>query len=59
MPALCSIKNYLRPDKSILKLTVWDSAVAQACRLAGLEFNYELLKMHRADDRLGGSGTGA
>ncbi len=59
MPALCSIKNYLRPDRAILKLTVWDSAVAQACRLAGLELNYELLKMHRADDRLGSSGTGA
>jgi hypothetical protein len=47
MPALRSMKDYLRSDKSILKLTVWDSAVAEACKGAGLELNYELLKMCR------------
>lgn len=47
MSTLCSMKEYLRSDKSILKLTVWDSAVAEACRRAGLEINYELLKMYR------------
>ncbi len=38
---------YLRPDKEILKLTFWDSAMAEACRRAGLRLNYELVKMHR------------
>jgi len=47
MPALCSMKDYLRSDKLVLKLTVWDSAVAEACKRAGLRLNYELLKMYR------------
>jgi GNAT superfamily N-acetyltransferase len=47
MPALHSLQGYLRPDRSILKLTVWGSALAEACRQAGLELNYELFKMQR------------
>ena len=47
MPALRSLKDYLRPDKSILRLTVWSPTVAEACRRAGLELTCELLKMYR------------
>ena len=47
MPALRSMKGYLRSDKSILRLTVWDSAVAEACSRAGLELTCELFKMYR------------
>jgi GNAT superfamily N-acetyltransferase len=58
MPALRSIREYLQPNKSILKLTVWDSGIAEACRLAGLELSYELLKMWRVGDLLGEPVTG-
>jgi GNAT superfamily N-acetyltransferase len=48
MPALRSIREYLQPDKSILKVTVWDSGAAEVCRRAGLELHYELVKMWKA-----------
>jgi GNAT superfamily N-acetyltransferase len=47
MPALRAMRRYLRPEMSLLKLTVSDSALAGACAAAGLALNYELLKMYR------------
>jgi ribosomal protein S18 acetylase RimI-like enzyme len=52
MPAVASLRTYLLPGKSILKLTITEPQVAEACRRAGLQLNYELLKMMR---RAGGA----
>jgi GNAT superfamily N-acetyltransferase len=47
MPALASLRNCLLPEKQFLRLTVADGQIAAACRQAGLELNYELIKMMR------------
>ena len=44
LAVLRALVPYRRPEKAILKLTFWDSAVAQACRRAGLRLDYELLR---------------
>ena len=59
VPALRSMKGYLRSEQPILKLTIWEPRLAEACRAAGLALNYELLKTRRAGERLGPPSAGA
>jgi GNAT superfamily N-acetyltransferase len=45
--ALHSLREFLLPEKDILKLTFSDDALADACVELGLKLNYQLFKMLR------------
>jgi len=48
---LQGLKEYLLPEKEILKLTFTDDRLAAACRSEGMGLNYTLFKMCRIEPR--------
>ncbi len=48
--ALLALRDFLLPEKEILKLTFWDESLADACTALGLRLNYKLFKMLRPGD---------
>lgn len=56
---LGAIRAWLEPNKRVLKFTVSDPDVADACRRYGMQQAYELLKMMRRGDRRPERGPGA